>query len=303
MSLEADALVDRRRLKRRLAVWRALAILAFVAALLIGIGRFGVVQPDDYVARYDVTGIIRDDTVRDELFAQIGSDERAKALIVRINSPGGTVVGGESLYLGLREIAAKKPVVALMGTLATSAAYMGALASDRIFAREGTLTGSIGVLVQAVEITELLEDIGVSAELVKSAPLKASPSLLEPMSEKAREATRGVVMDMYEMFVDLVAERRDIERPRALALADGRVYTGRQALETDLVDAIGGQAEARTWLAEAHDVSEDLPVRDIKPKKGVDALLEQAAGSAKKALFSERLVLDGLISVWHPGLL
>lgn len=300
MSLDPDTLVDRRRLKRSVALWRALAIVGLVALLLVAVGRVAPFGIRDYVARLEVGGLIVDDPERDRLLEEVQTDHRAKALIVRIDSPGGSVVGGEALYLAIRRVAEKKPVVAVMGTVATSAAYMTALAADHLVAREGTITGSIGVIMQTAEITELLDEIGVSTEAIKSGPLKGAPSPLEPLTEEARRAARALVTDMYDMFVDLVAERRGFERSRVLELADGRVYTGRQAFDLKLIDSLGGEEEARAWLASAHGIAEELPVHDLRRERFAEELLGEVAASAWKALLSGRLVLDGLISVWHP---
>jgi len=305
MSFDADYLVDRRPLKRSLTWWRVLAILALVLAVAAAVGRFsGVsgVAGAAHVARMAVNGIIVDNDRRDQALADIADDARVKALIVRVNSPGGTVVGGEALYHNLRAVAEKKPVVVVMGEVAASVAYMTALAGDHILAREGTVTGSIGILLQSTDLTGLLDKLGIKPESVKSSPLKAQPNPLESFTPEAREAAESVVRDLYEMFVGLVANRRELSRERAFALADGRVYTGRQAVANGLVDALGGEAEAREWLAESHGIPASVPVQDVDllgPEEKVRWLIGQVIG---KTLFSERLRLDGLISVWHPEL-
>jgi protease-4 len=192
-----------------------------------------------------------------------------------------------------------------MGEMAASGGYMVALAADRIFAREGTITGSIGVMMQTTEITGLLEKLGVSAEAIKSGPLKAAPSPLEPLTPAAREATQGVVDDMYAMFVEMVAERRKLEPEKAKTLADGRIYTGRQALANGLIDQIGGVNEARAWLEEK-GVSGDLPLRQIKVWRDEDWLGGLVRAGIRtifgKTYLPERLTLDGLVAVWHPDL-
>ena len=302
MSLDADALIDRKRLKRRLGLWRALAILALVAVVVVAVGRvdgFGFLQKP-HVARLTVSGVITDDRKRDEALARVANDSNVAALIVHINSPGGTVVGGETLYRSLQATAEKKPVVAVMGTLATSGGYMAALAADYILAREGTITGSIGVVLQTTDLTGLLSKLGISAEAIKSGPLKAVPSPFEPLSDEAREATMAVVTDMYNMFVDMVVEQRKLPRETVLKLADGRIYTGRQAAANGLIDGNGGEEEARQWLEEERDISKSLPVRDVRIKRGTVGWLKLVGRLTGITLFSERLTLDGLVSLWHP---
>ena len=181
MPFEPDALFARRRLKRQLFVWRVIGVVALVATIVVTIGRLngGLAYKRDYLARYTIDGIITEDLQRDAALSALAQDDSVKGLLVHVNSPGGTVVGGEDLYTVLRDVAEEKPVVAILGTLATSASYMTAVAADRIYAREGTVTGSIGVMFQSTEFTGLMEKLGINAEAIKSSPLKAQPSPLE----------------------------------------------------------------------------------------------------------------------------
>lgn len=302
MSLEPDALVDRRRLKRQLGLWRVVAVLAVVGAVVIGVGRVAGFLGRDYVARFTVDGVILEDPVRDATLLAVARDDDARSLIVHISSPGGSVVGGEDLYNAFRKVADVKPVVVVMGTVATSAAYMAAIAGDRIFARQGTVTGSIGVLFQTTEITGLLEKLGVKPEAIKSSPLKAQPSPLEPLTAEGRDAAEVLVLDMYGFFVDLVAERRQLDPAQARILADGRVYTGRQAADNGLIDEIGGEEAARLWLERERGIDRDLPVRSVEVERDEWLIQELVGGLAEKALISEALTLDGLVAVWHPDL-
>ena len=304
MPLSADEVIDRRRLKRRLTLWRVIAVVAIVAIVVVAVGRFkdSGFASKDYVARVGVNGIITTNLTRNDALQRISNDKNAKALIVRIDSPGGTVVGGEDLFWSLRAISKQKPVVAVFGSLGTSGAYMTALGADRIFAREGSITGSIGVILQSTDLTGLLEKLGVKPVSIKSSPLKAQPNPLEPLSKEARKATEEVIGDIYQMFVDMVASRRNIDMDRARALADGRVFTGRQGLKVGLIDAIGGEEEARTWLSNARKIDLTLPIKDIKISKQRKIWQALFQGVFGKTLFSERLTLDGPISLWHPKL-
>ena len=302
MTLDSDAYVERRRLKRGILFWRLAAVVAVVAAVAAGYARFDGYPLSEYVARFEVDGIILQDSKRDELLAGIADDRRIKALIVRIDSPGGTFVGGETLFRSLQRVAEAKPVVAVMDGVATSGGYMAALAADYIVARQGTITGSIGVIFQTADITGLLEKIGVKPETFKSGPLKAQPNPFETISPAAREATQGVVRELYGMFVDMVAERRGLDRTQVATIADGRVFSGRHAKELGLVDALGDEAEARNWLAERHDVAKTLPIRKVALKRERELIWDMLDETVGKALFSERLRLDGAIAVWHPSL-
>ncbi len=301
MTPDSDILIDRRRLARRLALWRIVAIVALAAVAVVAVGRFDTITGRDHLARVMIDGLIVDDPDIVAALAEVAEDSRAKALIVRIDSPGGTFVGGETLYRALREVAEGKPVVAVLGTVATSAAYMAAVATDRIFARQGTITGSIGVMMQTADMTGLLDKLGISAEAIKSGPLKAAPSPLEPLTDEVRAATQAIVDDMHALFTDMVAERRGLDAARAQHLADGRVYSGRQALEHDLIDAIGGEAEARAWLVAERGLPEGLPVNDVDTEPESGEWFPGVRSLTRNLLLSERLTLDGLISVWHLG--
>ncbi len=299
-SVEADLLADRRRLKRRLRLWQVLGLAALIGLALLGGDGFGLRGDRPHIARLTVSGVIVDDIDRAEALSRLAEDDNVKALIVRIDSPGGTVVGGEDLYKQLRAVAEDKPVAAVMREIATSAAYMVALGSDRIVAREGSITGSIGVIVQTTDITELLESIGVKPEAIKSSPLKAQPNPLEPLTPEAREAVQALITDIYDMFVALVAERRGLTPEKARGLADGRVFTGRRALDLGLIDALGGETEARQWLIDAHDLDPDLEIRSvaIDSRRSLTGWFLETWG---KMIVPERLRVDGLVAVWHPG--
>ena len=301
MTPDSDILIDRRRLARRLALWRIVAIVALVAVAVVAVGRFDAITGRDHLARVTIDGLIVDDPDVVAALVEVAEDSRAKALIVRIDSPGGTFVGGETLYRALREVAEGKPVVAVLGTVATSAAYMAAVATDHIFARQGTITGSIGVMMQTADMTGLLDKLGISAEAIKSGPLKAAPSPLEPLTDEVRAATQAIVDDMHALFTDMVAERRGLDAARARRLADGRVYSGRQALEHDLIDAIGGETEARAWLVAERGLPEGLPVSDVDTEPEFGEWFPGVRSLTRNMLLSERLTLDGLISVWHLG--
>ncbi len=302
MSFDPDAVIDRRRLKRKLRWWQAATLLAAALAIIAGLQASDLLFKRDTVARLRVTGLIVEEPRRDALLAVIAEDSSVRALIVHLDSHGGTVVGGEDLYHSLRAVSKNKPVVAVMGTVATSAAYMTAVAGDRVFAREGTITGSIGVLFKTADITGMLDKLGIKPESLKSGPLKAVPSPTEPMTGEARIATQALVLDLFDFFIDLVAERRPLGRAQVLQLADGRVYTGRQAVANGLVDAIGGETAARDWLAEAKDIPRKIRAVTVKPKRERTKLSDALLRITGKSLFSNALTLDGLLSVWHPDL-
>ena len=292
-------IIERRYLKRRINLWRIVAIAAVVGSLLLLVTRYNESRFGDYVARVQISGMILDDTARNEALRRVVEEKALKALIVEINSPGGTFVGGEALFHCLRNVAEHKPVVAVLGSLATSAAYMVALGSDRIFAHNGTVTGSIGVIMQTADISALLQKIGIKPEIVKSSPLKAQPNPLETFTPAAREATENVIKDLSDLFVDMVATRRSMSRETVLTVADGRIFSGRQAFANGMVDAIGGIPEARVWLEENYKISTALRLENLKIKDNMAFLHRFFDTMFRKTLFSERLKLDGALSVWQ----
>ena len=298
MALPADALLDRRRLKRRLLLWQGAAVLAVVALALVLL-RPLLDEDGARVARLVVSGFIGEDRARDEALDKLAEDDGVKALLVAVNSPGGTTAGSEAIYLALRRIADRKPVVAAIGTLGASGGYIVAIGADHIVARETSLTGSIGVLLQTADVTGLLEKLGVEAESVKSHPVKGQPSPFEPFTEEARAGIKDVVDDSHRWFRGLVSERRKLEGQRLDSVSTGRVFTGRQAVVAGLVDAVGGEREAREWLAREKGVSKDLPTVEVKYGEP-EPLVERLAGhAAAKLLLPERLTLDALLSLWQ----
>ncbi len=303
MSLETDLILDRQRLKRRLIFWRSFAVLAVVAALLVAWHGRGLPIDGAHVARLPVSGLITEDRKLTEAITKLADDDSVKALIVAINSPGGSVAGGESLHDAIAKVAAKKPVVAVMGGVAASAGYMVAVATQRIWAREATLTGSIGVLLEAPNVAGLLDKLGVNADTIVSGPLKDQPSFTHKLSPQGRDVLQGLVMDMYEQFVGMVAAGRHMDPARVRELGDGRAYTGRQALQLGLVDAIGSEHDARLWLASAKGVSADLPVDDVTTRGFAERTLSSMLGPVLsgiwKTLFSQGVTLDGAWAVWQ----
>jgi protease IV len=306
MSLETDLLLDRRRLKRRLSFWRVLAVLGLCAAVAVAVWRSAIPGGIAHVSRLTVSGFITDDRKIERAIARLADDRSSKALIVYIDSSGGSVAGGEGLHDAIARVAKRKPVVAVMGGMATSAGYMVAAPAERIFAREATLTGSIGVLFYTPDISGLLQKVGIGSDLLVSGPLKAQPSMVRPLSPAGREMLQQLITDLYEQFVAIVAEGRHLDAARVRELADGRPYTGRQALKLGLVDQIGGETDARAWLAQAKGVSANLPVRDVTEGGLAERLLvgglAGTVGTFVKSLLSQGLMVDGALAVWQPGL-
>jgi len=311
--MDAEDLIERRRLRRRASFWRVAAFLLVVVAIVAVAGSAGWLGGRGaQVARISVDGFIatRPDTV--DLLKKAAQNRAVKAIVLRINSPGGAAAGGEALYRAVRDAAAKKPVVAVIDGLGASAAYMTAIAADHVVARETAITGSIGVILQFATVQELLDKLGVDYVEVKSAPLKGEPTPFEKPSPEALAMVQEVIDSSYDWFVGLVAERRQMEPQEARSLSDGRIFSGSQAAANGLIDEVGDEDTARVWLQKEHSIPASLPAKDWKKNDyelgslstaaaslllktlGVDERISSVFGS-----LPDRLAVDGLVSVWQ----
>ena len=322
MSLDSDVIVDRRRIRRKLTFWRVVAALvAIVAIVAVAVlttpAARRTLTGSGAIARINIDGLIRSDQQRIEALERLEKSSAA-AVIVHINSPGGTTAGSEQLYDALMRLKAKKPMVVVVEGLAASGGYIAALASDHIVAQQTALVGSIGVLFQFPNFTGLLKTVGVQVEEVKSSPLKAAPNGYEPTSPEARAALDALVKDSYAWFRGLVQTRRGMDAAQLDKVADGRVFTGRQAVGLKLIDAIGNEKTALAWLEREKKIPADTPVRDVPltPRFSELSFLHVAAWTFDAMGLSafarriedwgavqavERLNLDGLLALWHPS--
>jgi protease-4 len=323
MSLDADLIVDRRRMRRKLTFWRATAIgvivLGIAAAAATAGNRvrgFGV-RP--YIARVTISGLIRGDQDRVEQLERLGQSSLARAVVVHVDSPGGTTAGSEQLFDSLSRLREKKPLVVVVDSMAASGGYITALAADHIVAQQTSLVGSIGVLFQYPNVTDLLDKIGVKVESVKSTPLKAAPDGYEPTSPEARAALESIIQDSYAWFKGIVQDRRHLTDPQLQMASDGRVFTGHQAVDLQLIDEIGDERTAIAWLGKEKSVDTKLPVRDydlhsrfsdlsflhaamlaVLDAAGLNAVAERLDPWGTIGAV-QRFNLDGLLALWHPA--
>jgi protease IV len=316
MTHDIEHVLNNISLKKSRRRWRWIAIAA-IAAIIIGIAinSSSYEKPlGPHVARLEVSGLITGDERQLKLIRDMATEDNVKAMLLRIDSPGGTTVGSEALYDELRKFGAKKPIVAVMDSVAASGGYITAIAADRIYARGNTITGSIGVIFAYPDVSQLLGTIGVKMEEVKSGELKAEPSGTHPVPEKAKIVMQEMVNDGFTWFKGLVADRRKLDATTVDRLADGRVYSGRQALTVKLIDELGTEENARAWLAKEKSVAADLetitrepPTTDNKPKlnlswgrAAVDAVLASLGLDAFRQK-AEVAKLDGLLVLWQAG--
>jgi protease IV len=321
MSFDADTMAERRRLTRKLSLWRVLAVvagcLAVIGVAVATFGRSSLSPSTQSLARVTISGVITGDRGTLKLLDDVAKSKNTAGVLLVIDSPGGTVPGSEMLHESIRRIAEKKPVVAVVNNLAASGGYIAALGADRIVARQTSLVGSIGVLFQFPNVAQLLDRVGVKVETVRSSPLKAAPSGVEPTSPEARAAVNALVLESYDWFKTMVKTRRGMSESELSVIADGRVFSGRQSVALKLIDEVGGEREAIAWLEKEKNIAKDMPIREWRKRRnfeefglldstaalfrglGMDAtstMIERLAGQ------TERLALDGLLALWQPAL-
>ena len=324
MVIDAEAIIEQRHLRRKITFWRIFTFVILACLILAltkasGLGELFGKRNQAHIARVNISGVITNDKHMLDLLGKVKSEENVKAVILNISSPGGSTVGGEAIYEAVRDIASKKPVATSVGTLAASAGYMIASASDHIVARRSSIVGSIGVIFQYPDASRLMEKIGIQMQEIKSSPMKAEPSPFHKTSEEAKQMINNVVRDSYDWFVDLVAQRRNLSKTEALKLADGSVFSGSQGVANKLIDEVGDEASAKAWLVKEKGINKNLDIISWKPDDDQQGLFANPAGmtwllrlfgidtrpdTLPNALnelgrrIPERLFLDGLVSMW-----
>jgi len=317
--MDREYLVERRKLGRKVTFWRAVAFL-IVFLTLIGIGLYAAGGPQlerrqAHIARVKISGVITGDDATIKLLHDV-KESNAKAALIVIESPGGTVTGSEALYDALRKLSAKKPTVAVIEGMAASGGYIAAMGTDHLIARETSIVGSIGVLFQYPDVVRLLDMIGIKVESIKSSPLKAAPSPIESVTPESRAAIAALVNANFDWFKELVKTRRQLPDARVTEVSDGRVFTGKQGVALGLVDEVGSEDQAIAWLEKERALTKGLPVRNWH-KNGLAeqwGLTESAAKALRMAGFeqiaasfealgevSRAEVLDGMLVLWHPS--
>ena len=318
MSLDADNMIARRKMRHRVSFWRAICVsLGIVTLVAVAYGSngqgFSLGKRGDHIARIRVEGMITGDTRTLDMLREIEKAKQVKALLVHIDSPGGTTAGSEAIYERMRVIARDRPVVAVMNTVAASGGYITAIAADHIVARGNTITGSIGVIFQWAQVKQLLSNIGITMQERKSGALKAEPNMFSDPTDETLAVTDEMIRDSFDWFTGLVKERRQLSAPQMTLISDGRVFTGRQALTAKLVDGLGGEDEAIDWLNAEHKIDKEMKVVDWQPAPapgtgglglfGINTLARWLGFSAAVDAFEAHTVkLDGLLVLWHPDL-
>lgn len=268
MRTEEASSASRVRKRQWKAAWLTGGLLFLVASGLVGLmGGESMSPSSDHIARIDINGPIMEAEPTVRLLDQAREQAEAKAVLLRINSPGGGVGASEAIYQAVDRLAQDKPVAVSMGATAASGGYMAALGGDRIFALSSSMTGSIGVILVTSQVHDLMKRIGVDFRIIKSGPYKDAGTPFKEMGQKDRAYLQSMVDQLHGQFSEIVAAERDMDPEAVQEVADGRAFTGERAKKLGLVDAIGGREAALDWLREQAGLSAQAPVEHLRPDR------------------------------------
>ena len=297
--MKKNDLLDQFYKKRKSLITRFFLIAVAIPVSISILLNFN--KDEKFIARVLVEGIIQD---RKDLIQQINNlvdDKNVKGLITIVNSPGGTYVGSKELYDSIKIVREKIPTVVYMKEMATSGGYLVSLSSDRIYGNSGTITGSVGVILQTADISELLSKLGINPIIVKSGELKAVPNPAEKVDEDKLKYLESVINKMQDEFLNIVKADRNINESTIKMVADGRILTGRDAKKLKLIDDIGNEKDALNWLKKEAGVDDDIKIRDISLQNDLESLLNLSFLKKRINYFNQNFY-NGFLAIWTPGL-
>lgn len=238
------------------------------------------------IALVKIIGVIYDPQPILEQLEKIEESASVKAVVLRLETPGGSIAASQEIYRKLAFLRddCKIPIIASMGNVAASGGYYVALGADTIIANPGTITGSIGVIFSIPQYFRLLDKLGVGQEVIKSGKFKDTGTPFRSLSMPEKEYLQGLIDDSYQQFVETVTLERDLDQEQVKQLADGRVYTGRQAQEKDLIDLLGGYTDAVSLAAELGGISGKPQVVNLEKKHKL-TIFELLFGDIEEILF------------------
>ena len=285
---------------RKQSIIKRLLIIVIVIMLIVT-ASLQFQQKENFIAKITVEGIIKDRNDILEQLKDLDNDQNVKGLITIINSPGGTYVGSKEIHESIKKLSKKIPTVAYMREMATSGGYLVSLSSDRIFGNEGTITGSIGVILQTADISQLLGKLGINPVIIKSGDLKAVPNPAEEIDEKKLNYLKDVIKKMQTEFLNLVKKSRDISSSTLDLVSDGRIVTGKQAKDLKLIDAVGTENDAISWLKKEAGLDDKVKVKDLSVQSEITELLNFSF-LKKKINYLNQNFYNGFIAIWTPGI-
>jgi len=253
--------------RRRLFFWRTISLITVVIIVYLSFENQEKSSSNGYIANYNISGLLisADDIIED--LEELKSNNEVNSIIISVDSPGGTTVSAEEIYLKLKEVSLVKPTAIVMRNIATSGAYLLSLGGDVIFSRENTITGSIGVLLQWARVDEALSKLGIEVNEVKSGKLKAEPDFFGEIDEEAQKVTKEIIDETFEWFIRIVKVERNLNPSEIYTISDGRIFTGRQAIELNLVDEIGDKNDAKIWLVKNKEIDSNSVIIDYGKSK------------------------------------
>lgn len=306
MEIQPDTLVAQRRWRKQARFWRLAAVIITIVLVFFvfqNTSYYNKITVNEHIIRIRINGIIFDDILLTKSLESIANNPKIHAVILVIDSPGGTSLGGESIYRKLRMISKSgKPVVAIIRTMGTSAGYTVALGADRIYALKTSLVGSVGAIIRTADLTELMKKIGVRSQTYRSGKIKSFPSLVEKTPLEANILIQNAVNDVGDWFVQTTIDRRKLTKRKAKEVASGRIFTGRQALNYNLIDEIGEEKDALRWLWQEKGVKKGLAIIEAENERTPVKLPNIFYSIIEKNLNKGILSLDGLLSVWQAKL-
>ena len=295
--MKKNDFLDRFYSKKQSTIKRLLIFVVVILTIVTGLLQFQ--QKENFIAKITVEGIIKDRNDILEQLENLDNDQNVKGLITIINSPGGTYVGSKEIHESIKNLSKKIPTVAYMREMATSGGYLVSLSSDRIFGNEATITGSIGVILQTANISQLLNKLGINPVIIKSGDLKAVPNPAEEIDEEKLVYLKDIIQNMQAEFLNLVKKHRDISSSTIELVSDGRIVTGKQAKDLKLIDAVGTENDALSWLRQEAGLSNDVKVKDLSIRSDIDKLFNLSF-LKKKINYLNQNFYNGFIAIWTP---
>ena len=253
-----------------------------------------------FIAKLYLDGIITSESDLEKKISRLKQKENLKAILITVNSPGGTFVSSKEIYDSLKHLDEKIPVAVYMKEVATSGAYLVSLGADKIFANTGTITGSVGVILQTANLTVLLDKIGINPLVIKSGDLKAVPNPFEETNENQIEYIKNVVLMLQDEFIKIVKLERKISPESLKKINDGRIFTSKQARDLNLIDEIGIEENALQWLKKKADLDDKVKIIDYSDGKDYFEFLKLKF--LNKFNDINLKITDGILAIWAPKL-
>ncbi len=276
-------------------------LATFLFLFLLSLIFFNEKQNNPFIGKIYLEGIIKDKFEILTEIENIKNDKNAKGLIIIVNSPGGTFVSSKEVFNAIEQVSKKIPTAVYMREIATSGAYLAALGANKIFLSEGTITGSIGVILQTADFTNLLEKLGINPLVVKSGDLKAVPNPIEKMDAKKLNYINKIISQMQEQFLETVKSRRKINSQTIKIISDGRIFTGNEAKKLNLVDELGFESDALDWIRKEAELNNDVKVIDFNDENNIFSIIN--LNFLKKKINNLELSFNnGILAIWIPGL-